>query len=64
MSGILHCLKCGQTVKAESFDKADELIDHAATSKECSGNPSYMQWTENDTVTSETRKKSTTKKSK
>lgn len=46
MSGTLNCLKCGQTVEAESFEKADELIDHAATSKKCSGDPKNMVWYE------------------
>lgn len=42
--GKLYCLKCAQTVEAPSFAQADSLIDHAGTSKKCSGNPDYMRW--------------------
>jgi hypothetical protein len=42
--GTLYCLKCAQTVKAKTLAEADVLIDHAATSKKCSGNTDYMRW--------------------
>lgn len=42
--GTLYCLKCAQTAEADTFDKADELIDHAGSSKQCSGNQSYLRW--------------------
>jgi len=56
MSGTLHCLKCGQVVEAESFAKADELIDHAKTSKKCSGDPKNLVWYESPTKTSKKSK--------
>ena len=42
--GTLNCLKCAQTVEAKTFKEADVLIDHAACSRKCSGNPDYMRW--------------------
>lgn len=42
--GTLFCLKCAQSVTADTFAEADVLINHAATSKQCSGNLSYMRW--------------------
>jgi len=42
--GTLNCLKCAQTVDAPSFAQADSIIDHAACSRTCSGNPDYMRW--------------------
>ncbi len=44
MTGTLLCLKCAQSVDADSFGEADVIINHAATSKQCSGNLSYMRW--------------------
>ena len=42
--GTLTCLKCAQTIEAPSFAQADVLINHAANSRKCSGNPDYMRW--------------------
>ena len=44
MTGTLLCLKCAQSVDADSFSEADVIINHAATSKQCSGDLSYMRW--------------------
>ncbi len=42
--GKLYCLKCTQSAEASTFEQADILIDHAASSKKCSGNPDYLRW--------------------
>ena len=42
--GKLVCLKCKETVEAETFSEADSLIDHAVNSQTCSGSPSYLRW--------------------
>ena len=42
--GTLNCLKCAQTVEAPTFAEADVLINHAACSRKCSGDESYMRW--------------------
>lgn len=75
--GTLYCLKCAQTAEADTFAEADERIDHAATSKRCSGNLNYMRWNGEmlevgtilnpavkSTVTSTTTSSSSKKKSK
>lgn len=42
--GKLTCLKCKATAEAPTFEKADSLIDHAASSIKCSGSPDYLVW--------------------
>jgi len=70
MSGVLYCLKCAQTVEADSFEQADALINHASGSKSCSGNTDYMRWNgeklgaKQINVVPNPVKKSVTKKSK
>ncbi|MDH3833834.1 MAG: hypothetical protein OES34_06700 [Nitrosopumilus sp.] len=42
--GTLYCLKCKQTVEADTFAEADSLIDHGAKSIKCSADKSYIRW--------------------
>jgi len=42
--GTLYCLKCKQTVEADTFAEADSLIDHGAKSIKCSAAREYIRW--------------------
>jgi len=47
MMGKLICTKCKATAEASTFEKADELIDHARgvlRGKPCQANPLNLLW--------------------
>ena len=54
--GTLSCIRCKATAEGNTFEEADEKIDHAiGTSKgwPCSGNPDFLVWSGGKSVKSE-----------
>ncbi len=69
--GSLICITCGAKAEGDTFDVADDLIDHSigtAKGKPCGGDPRDMTWTGAIRTTPRTesspQKKTTTKRSK
>lgn len=49
--GVLKCARCQQFAEASTQKKADELINHAASSKvRCAGLADHLVWHENAIV--------------
>jgi len=45
--GVLSCQRCGATAEGETFEQADERIDHAvglSKGRACSGKTSDLIW--------------------
>jgi len=42
--GVLVCKKCGANAEADTQEKANEIIDHAATKVKCEGTEDLELW--------------------